>query len=80
MDITPFNGQSGIKIGTFDRKAVYRFSSNVPFLELDYTASAIDIGISRCSMDNQIPESVYLHPKAPALELGFMQMLSNILI
>jgi hypothetical protein len=32
----------------------------VSILELDYTVSAIDIGISHCSMDNQAPASVHL--------------------
>jgi hypothetical protein len=42
---------------------VYRFSSNVPFLELDYPLSgAIDIGILH-SLYNQAPKKVILYEK-----------------
>jgi hypothetical protein len=34
------------------------FRTKLPFLELDYTASAIDIGISHRSMDNQAPKRI----------------------
>ncbi|MDR1539216.1 MAG: hypothetical protein LBU32_14700 [Clostridiales bacterium] len=36
------------------------FRRKLPFLELDYSASAIDIGISYRSMDNKAPKKEHL--------------------